>query len=112
MNEIRKTEDVAKSITHPEVQFKGYTLEEIRYQRALVALQKEFCKTKMARNVHNLKKANPLTPAGAANSLPGKLGFAATKLITGLNYLDYAVLGFSIFSSVRKVYSLFRRKKK
>ncbi len=112
MNEIKKTEDVAKSITHPEVKFKGYTLEEIRYQRALVALQKEFCKTKIYRNVNNLKKSNPLTPQGAASSLPGKVGFMATKLMSGLNYLDYAMLGFSVFNSARKVFSFFRKKKK
>lgn len=112
MNEIKKTEDVAKSITHPDVQFKGYTLEEIRYQRALVALQKEFCKTKILRNVHNLQKSNPLAPSSAVKSMPGKVGFVASKLLTGLNYLDYAMLGFSLFSSARKVYSFFHRKKK
>lgn len=111
MNEIKKTEDVAKSITHPE-QFKGYTLEEIRYQRALVALQKEFCKTKILRNVHNLQKTNPLSPSSTVKSMPGKVGFVASKLLTGLNYLDYAMLGFSLFSSARKVYSFFHRKKK
>ncbi|MBD5355478.1 MAG: hypothetical protein HDR88_00485 [Bacteroides sp.] len=112
MNEIKKTEDVAKSITHPEVQFKGYTLEEIRYQRALVMLQKEFCKNKILRNVNTLKKANPLTPQGAASLIPGRMGTLTTKVLSGLNYVDYAMLGFSIFSSVRKVFSFFHKKKK
>ena len=111
MNEIKKTEVVAKSITHPET-FKGYTLEEIRYQRALVALQKEFCKAKMMRNVHTLQKSNPLSPSNAVKSMPGKVGFVAAKLLTGLSYIDYAMLGFSLFSSARKVYSFFHRKKK
>lgn len=111
MNEIKKTEDVAKSITNPE-KFKGYTLEEIRYQRALVALQKEFCKAKILRNVHSIQKTNPLTPSGAIKSMPGKIGFVASKLLTGLNYLDYAMLGFSLFRSARKVFSFFHRKKK
>lgn len=113
MNEIVNSEKVAKEITKPENKFKGYTLEEIRYQRALVALQKEFCKTKLNRNIHNLQKANPLTSASAsASSLPGKFGAIAGKLLTGLNYLDYAMIGFSAFNSVRKVFSFFHRKKK
>lgn len=112
MNEIKKTEEVAKSITNPDVKFTGYTLEEIRYQRALVALQKEFCKTKILRNVRNLQKTNPLSPSSAAKSMPGKVGFVATKLISGLNYLDYAMLGFSVFSSARKIYSFFHKGKK
>lgn len=112
MNEIKKTEDVAKNITHPTVKFKGYTLEEIRYQRALVALQKEFCKTKLRRNVNNLRKSNPLSSRGAVAALPGRMGGIASRLLSGLNYLDYAMMGFSVFGSLRKIYSFFRKKKK
>lgn len=92
--------------------FKGYTLEEIRYQRALVALQAEFCKTKIIKSIHNLQKSNPLSPTSAATSLPGKAGAVALKLVNGLNYLDYAVLGFSLFSGVKKFLSFFKKKKK
>lgn len=112
MNEIQKSQQAAKNITSPENNFKGYTLEEIRYQRALVALQKEFCKTKVMRNLHNLQKANPLTSAASsANTLPGKFGAVAGKLLTGFNYLDYVMIGFSVFGSLRKVFKFFRRKK-
>ena len=31
--------------------FKGYTMEELRYQRAMMALRKEFCKTKITRRL-------------------------------------------------------------
>lgn len=110
MNEIKNTEKVAKDITNPEVKFKGYSLEEIRYQRALVALQMEFCKTKLTRNARNLRHANPLSPS-KSSSLPGKIGFVASKLFMGLNYIDYAMLGFSLFGTARKVFSLFRKKK-
>lgn len=113
MNEIQKSQKAAREITAPDNKFKGFTLEEIRYQRALVALQKEFCKTKITRNLHNLQKSNPLTNAAAsANSLPGKMGAVAGKLITGFNYLDYIMIGFSLFGSIRKVMRFFHRKKK
>lgn len=113
MNEIQKSEKAAKEITSPENTFKGYTLEEIRYQRALVTLQKEFCKNKFNRNLHNLQKSNPFNSASSAvNSLPGKVGLIAGKVMSGLNFLDYAMIGFSLFGSVRKVLSFFRKKKK
>ncbi|MDE6097113.1 MAG: hypothetical protein K2G52_13105 [Muribaculaceae bacterium] len=113
MNEIQKSEQVAKNITKPESRFKGYTLEEIRYQRALVTLQKEFCRNKLNRNLKNLHKSNPFsTAASASGSIPGKLSLLAGKLLTGLNYIDYAMIGFSMFGTVRKVMSLFHRKKK
>lgn len=109
MNEIQNTEKVAKDITDPQNNFKGYTLEEIRYQRALVALQKEFSKTKIIRTAHNITRSNPLAPS--ASSMSGKVGFVASKLLTGLNYLDYAMIGFSVFGTARKVFSFFRKKK-
>lgn len=113
MNEIQKSEQAAKDITEPSTKFKGYTLEEIRYQRAFVTLQKEFCKTKINRNLHNMQMANPFSSAASASgSIPGKIGTVAGKLLTGLNYLDYVMIGFSLFGTVRKVFSFFRRKKK
>lgn len=108
MKEIKKSEQVAKEITNPEITFKGYTLEEIRYQRALVTLHKEFCRTKIERLAHNVRNTNPLAP-NKKSSLPGKIGFVAGKLLGGLNYLDYAMMGFSLFGSVRKIISLFKK---
>jgi hypothetical protein len=112
MNEIQKSTQETERITQPENKFKGYTLEELRYQRALVLLQKEFCKSRITRNVNHLQKNNPLSPSSASGSLPGKVGFVASKLLTGLNYLDYAMIGFSLFGTARKIFSIFRRKKK
>lgn len=110
MKEIQKSEKAAKDITNPEVDFKGYTLEEIRYQRALVTLHKEFCRTKIDRIGNQLKRTNPLAPS-SSTSLPGKVGFFAGKLLTGLNYMDYAMIGFNLFSSARKIISFFKKKK-
>ena len=111
MKDLKKSEEVAQHIINPNEEFKGYTIEEIRYQRALVALQADFCKNKALKCLSNLQKTNPLSPTSAASSLPGKAGAVALKLLNGLNYVDYAVLGFSLFSSLKKVYSFFRKKK-
>ena len=93
-------------------EFKGYTIEEIRFQRALVAMQADFCKTKFLKEWSNIQKLNPLSPS-ADSSLPMKAaGSIALKMAKGLNYLDYIILGISVFSGVRKITSIFRRNKK
>ena len=114
MKEIKAKEKVAQDIMTPDNDFKGYTIEEIRFQRALVALEADFCKNKVFRSWNNLQKNNPFSmmSGGSKSSLPGKAGSIALKLINGLNYMDYVFLGVSAFSGIRKIYSLFKGKKK
>ena len=95
----------------PEKEFKGYTLDDIRFQRALVTLEAELCKAKILKSVENIQQMNPLSPGYKSSSKMGKAGSIAMKMISGLNYLDYIMLGFSVFSGARKVYSFFHKKK-
>ena len=111
MKEIKEKERAAKDIMTPENDFKGYTIEEIRFHRALVAMEADFCKTKILKNLNNLQNLNPLSPK-AGNSLPGKAGSVALKLINGLNYMDYIFLGWSLFNGGRKIFSFFKKGKK
>lgn len=103
-----QTKDIT-DLTQAKTTFKGYTLEELRYQRALVMLQREFCKNRMMRNLGNLKQSNPLSPNFAVSKFAGKSGSIASKILSGMSYLDYAMLGFSAFKSVRKIVKLFKR---
>ena len=112
MKESKKPEALADKIMNQKENFKGYTLEEIKYRRALLAMKAEFSKTKAIKAYYNLTKYNPLSPSSSASSLTGKAGAVAMKLINGLNYLDYAVIGFSVFSSLKKIASIFKKKKK
>ncbi len=112
MNEINNAKNTAKNITNPETKFSGYTLEEIRYQRALVALQAEFCKTKMARNFRNLQNSNPLSASSVASSIPrqNRIHCVETSHRTQLSRLrDARVHGVRVF---KKSVFFFRRKKK
>ena len=111
MKEIKENEKVAKDIMTPEKEFKGYTIEEIRFQRALVALEADFCKTKILKGVKRLQDLNPLMP-GNKSSLPGKAGALALKMVNGLNYVDYILLGLSVFKGTRKIFSFFKGRKK
>lgn len=111
MKDLKEKEKSVKEIITPQNEFKGYTIEEIRFQRALVAMEADFCKTKILKSLDNIKEANPLMP-GNKSSLPGKAGAIALKMINGLNYLDYALIGLSIFKGSRKIFSLFKGKRK
>ena len=111
MKEIKNKEKVAKDIVSPENDFKGYTIEEIRFHRALVAMEADFCKAKILKNINNLQSLNPLSGKGT-HSLPGKAGSVVLRLLNGLNYMDYIFLGWSLFNGGRKIFSFFRKSKK
>lgn len=95
----------------PASAFEGFTLDEIRHQRALIAVRKEFAKAKAFENVDMMKQNTPFAKGGVMKSA-AHLSSIPLKLMKGLNYTDYILLGFSAFSTVKKIYSLFRRKKR
>lgn len=102
---------VPEDLATPEPkEVKGLTISEIRYQRALVALQKEFCKEKIGYSIRNLKNSSPFSKGYASKSHFGRFGAIAGKLVNGVSYLDYAVMGFTAFSYVRKIMGFFKRK--
>lgn len=93
------------------VEVKGLTIREIRYQRALVALQKDFCREKMNVGLLRIKNSSPFSKNYQGKSKTfGRAAGIAGKLIGGMNYLDYAVLGFTVFSNVRKMLRVFKKK--
>lgn len=90
---------------------RGLTIEEIRHRRALVLLQKEFCKEKMEYNALKIKNKSPFSKDYSGKSKPlGRMAGIAGKFIGGMNYIDYAVIGFSLFSNIRKAIKIFRKK--
>lgn len=110
MKEIVKSEKKNNEIVSTGSSFEGYTIEEIRFQRALVAMEADFNKTRFLKNWANIQKANPLSPS--SGSFSGKAGSVVMKLLNGLNYIDYALLGLSFFSGAKKVVSFFKKNKK
>ena len=111
MKDNEKREKVTNEIMATDNEFKGYTIEEIRFQRAMVAMQADFCKTRFMKSLCNIQKVNPLNPS-SGSSLPVKAGSLALKMVKGLNYMDYLLLGISVFNGVKKFYSFFRKGKK
>lgn len=86
---------------------KGYTLDELRYQLALSTLKKEFCKEKIIDTCHDAIDGAPWKGNGG-NGIPSSL---MGKLLKGLSYADYFMVGFSVFKTARSVFSFFRKKK-
>lgn len=93
-----------------EKKFRGYTLNEIRYQRALAALQREFAKEKIFTQANRIRKRG-VFGTGDKQGVMAKAGGIASKVLTGFNYVDYAMIGFSAFTTLRKVFKFFRKKK-
>ena len=92
---------------------KGLTMSELRYQRALLALEKEFCKEKMNISLMRVRNYSPFKSSGSSSTLGsmGKVASVAGKLFSKASYLEYAMVGFSIFSTVKKFYSRIKKKK-
>lgn len=93
--------------------FKGYSLEELRYQRALTMLRREFAKQKINTRLNHIKNTNAFTGTASGSKASGlvRAGTIASKVLTGLNYMDYIMIGFSAFGTVKKVVNFFRKKK-
>ncbi|MEZ3518767.1 MAG: hypothetical protein K1V75_02350 [Muribaculaceae bacterium] len=92
-------------------EIKGLTIREIRYQRALVALQKDFCREKMNVSLMKLKNSSPFSKDYQGKSkFFGRPAGIVGKVLGGMNYIDYVLLGFSLFSNARKVMGFFKKK--
>lgn len=98
--------------TGSALEFDGFTLEEIRHHKALIAVRKEFAKAKLFEKVENAKAMNPFIHSRQGKiKAASSLGSLPLKMIKGLNYTDYILLGISTFGTMRKLFSLFRKKK-
>lgn len=90
--------------------FQGYTLSELRYQRALAALKREYAREKTFKRISKIRRRPFFGGSGKGASM-STAGNWLSKAAIGFNYADYAILGFSLFSSVRKVWKFFRKKR-
>lgn len=92
--------------------FKGYSMEELRYQRAMMALRKEFCKAKVMESVRELRPKREREGAGKSSSKFALAAQIASKVFSNLNTIDYVLMGISLFGTARKGFRLLRGKRK
>lgn len=108
MKEIKQTPKTEQA--DGAAPFKGYTMEEIKYHRAMMALRKEFCKAKLMQSIEDMRpKRKSKDSSKSRFSLAASI---ASKIFSNLNTLDYIMLGMSLFGTVRKGVKLLRGRKK
>ncbi|MCI9606685.1 MAG: hypothetical protein HFJ94_00760 [Muribaculaceae bacterium] len=78
-------------------EWRGFDIDELRYQQAYAQARLEICKERMAASAQGLYSNSALTKGH------GIMG----KVLGSLNYMDYIFLAFKVG---RKAYSLFHRK--
>ena len=104
--------EVTPYVAGDEKPFKGFTMEELKYQRALIALKKDFSKMQLLESVEALRpKRNSTEKSSVFGPKMAFAGQIASKFFKNLNVLDYVMLGMSLFGTAKKAYSLIRRKK-
>lgn len=108
---IKKENRPAATSEEPAAPFQGYTMEELKYQRAMMALRKEFCKAKMLQSAHALRPGSGKRSQGKGKSKLAFAGQIASKIFSNLNTLDYILMGISLFGTARKGIRLIKGKK-
>lgn len=107
-----KTDRKKSGAPHKEAGFKGYTMKELRYQRALVSLKKEFLKERALNETKEIKGQLPLIgnkkSAPKAPSSPGIF----SKIMKGMDFADYLVIGMQTVKIGKKIGKIFKKKKK
>ena len=82
--------------------WKGYTLADLRYQRAITHVRMEMERERLANSMTRF------------SDMKGKLNFPGgngllQKVLAGFSVLDYALLAMSTVRQIRKVYKFFKR---
>ena len=80
--------------------WKGYNLEQLRYQRALNMARREIA----TQQINTLGKELSTGTILTANHQS-----LLTKIISSLNYLDYGVMAWNIFSRMRRITGKFNK---
>lgn len=88
-----------KQLPHSEENWRGYTMDEMMYQKAFLLARMEVSKTKLMNQAADLRSGFPGVSSGSIWS----------KLLSGFSYVDYAVLAFKIGSRVVRLVRTLRR---
>ncbi len=90
-----------KIMPHHAETWNGYTLDELRYQRALNMARLEIEKEKLTAATSEMKRGLPSLSTGHG---------ILSKIAGSLSYIDYAVLAFRLFRTASKAFRGLRRR--
>ncbi|MCM1110896.1 MAG: hypothetical protein NC336_06810 [Clostridium sp.] len=89
-----------KKAPHTEPNWQGYTLDELRYQRALTAARLEIQKERLMNQTQTLRGTfGALQPKGVVG-----------KMLRSLDVIDYGILAFRTVSRITSLLRHARRK--
>lgn len=91
-------------------QFKGYTLKDLKYQRAITKLRKQYAKEQVQLHLNNLKPSKIISDVTQAGSSFG-LSQAVAIATGSKNPMNYVSLGMALFRGVKKIAGFFIKKK-
>lgn len=101
---------VPGNVTVPqEEDFKGYSMDELRYQRALLLIRREFMREKAIKESKKITSQIPIVNGHSFLSGMTPKGVVG-KLIRGLSFADYLMLGFQGVRIGKRIFSLFKRR--
>lgn len=78
---------------HSSQKWKGYTLDELRYRRALTGVAIEIEKDRLSRSISSLVPGALKSRTSGASML--------SKAFGALSYVDYAILGWKLFKKLK-----------
>ena len=107
----KDTEKENSEVIVPQPEFKGYNMAELRYQLAILSVKKEFMKEKAIGQTEKIRKSIPVINGKSPISAISAHGIVG-KLVKGLNFTDYILLGIQALMIGKKITSIFRRGKK
>ena len=109
----KQIEGTMNESVHATEEPRGLTLEEIRYRRALVLLEREFARESLMGDLERLRSRTVFGREGKGRTSSfGTMAGVASKVLSKISYVDYFMLGMSVFGTVRKVVGFFRGRKK
>lgn len=85
--------------------WRGYTIEELRYRRALVLLKLEAQKEKLARDYREMVAGGVVPMTGTSRNI-------MTKLMGALDYFDYAYIAYKAGGRLLNIVRALRRRKR
>ena len=86
--------------TYMNDDWKGYTLDELRYRRAAVSARNQVEKTMLSRNFEALRTGNPITRSWQSMQ----------SIFSTIGYVNSAILGWQLLRRVLSVVRTIRRK--
>jgi len=83
-------------------QWKGYTLDELRYQRVLVMAKAEMEKIKLINAYDSVVRGVKNGPEGR----PGIVG----RMLGALSYVDYGIIAFKVGAKLLRAFRMTKKK--